>query len=156
MAISRPFLDSQAPTRQEQLLLTIMGVILPPAPLFVMTGPHYTIKTKEFAISCLLTVFPRFLSFTKSLFEILVVFFIFWVIAVSYTIWFIFIGYDKGRNLTRGYVGGDLEVGLDEDNRQGDDITDIPQFSDNEPAKDSPTQDTPKQQDTPEGNKLTA
>lgn len=124
MTLSQPFLQSEIPTRQEQHLLCLMGVFLPPVPFFVLTGPNYTIKTKEFAISTLLTVVPRFLLFSKDFFSMILVFLLFWAILVSYSIWFIYIGLDKGRSVSRGYVAGDLEVGTGEDDHLEVDIAD--------------------------------
>lgn len=88
MAISKAYLDVEDLTYPQKHLMCIMGLILPPVPLFLMTGPRYTVRTKEFWVSILLAL-------------------VFWFFAIVYTVWFIYIGFDEGRK--NGYQRVDAE-----------------------------------------------
>ncbi|CAH2354396.1 hypothetical protein CLIB1423_16S01750 [[Candida] railenensis] len=67
-----PDLEQQPSFRVERpkLFLAIMAFILPPLPLFLLTGPNYTIFTKEIFISLLLTIFGHIPGIIFSLYVI--------------------------------------------------------------------------------------
>lgn len=72
--------------------MCILGLLLPPVPFFLMTGPKFTLRTKEFWISVLLTIFLYFG-------------------AIIYAVWFIYIGFDEGRKTDYQRLDNDLERG---------------------------------------------
>lgn len=67
-----PDLESQSPAdrSRSQLVLAIMALFFPPLPVFLLTGPNYTILTKEVLISILLTIFGHLPGFIFSLYII--------------------------------------------------------------------------------------
>lgn len=47
--------ERENPNFSQKILLVIMGLFIPPLPVFLLTGPNYTILTKEFFVTVLLT-----------------------------------------------------------------------------------------------------
>ncbi|QRG36813.1 hypothetical protein FDK38_001170 [Candidozyma auris] len=78
MAISKAYLNVDDISYTQKHLMCIMGLLLPPVPFFLMTGPNYTFKTKEFFICVLLMI-------------------VLWFAAIIYAVWFVYIGFDEGR-----------------------------------------------------------
>lgn len=56
MPISARFAESPLPDTSQKYLLVLMAIFVPPLPIYLLTGPKHTIKTKEFFLSCLLTI----------------------------------------------------------------------------------------------------
>ncbi|KAM9901296.1 hypothetical protein OXX69_008763 [Metschnikowia pulcherrima] len=57
MAISPEFLHSDMPSGVQSFLLVLLALFVPPLPIYLLTGPNHTFKTKEFLICCVLTIF---------------------------------------------------------------------------------------------------
>ncbi|SGZ53604.1 CIC11C00000005343 [Sungouiella intermedia] len=72
MPISPAFLHSQPPNETQKLLLVLLAIFLAPLPFYLLTGPNYTIRTKEFLISFLLTLLVPFGGFLYALYFICV------------------------------------------------------------------------------------
>ncbi|GEQ68164.1 hypothetical protein JCM33374_g1831 [Metschnikowia sp. JCM 33374] len=94
MQVSPEFLRSEIPTGFQSLLLAVLAVFVPPLPIYLLSGPKNTIKTKEFLICCLLT---------------LIVF----IFGTLYAVYFIFVTFPAARR-EAGSEGllrvGDLET----------------------------------------------
>lgn len=89
--ISKVYLHADEQTRTQQHILCLLGIILPPVPIFILTAPKYTVRTKEFWINILLCI-------------------VFYFGAIIHTVWFVYIGFPKGR--LNGYerLENDLEA----------------------------------------------
>ncbi|PVH18182.1 uncharacterized protein CXQ87_001099 [Candidozyma duobushaemuli] len=78
MGISKVYTEVDDLSYTQKHLMCILGILLPPVPFFLMTGPKYTVKTKEFWISVFLMIFL-------------------YIVAIIYVVWFIYIGFEEGR-----------------------------------------------------------
>lgn len=78
MGISKVYTEVDDLSYTQKHLMCILGILLPPVPFFLMTGPKYTVKTKEFWISVFLMIFL-------------------YIVAIVYVVWFIYIGFEEGR-----------------------------------------------------------
>lgn len=78
MAISKAYTEVDDLSYTQKHLMCILGLLLPPVPFFLMTGPRYTVRTKEFWISVLLMI-------------------VFYIAALVYVVWFIYVGFEEGR-----------------------------------------------------------
>lgn len=65
--------DEEFPNRGQRFILCIAAIALPPLPVFLLSGPNYTVFTKEFLITLLLTVFGHLPGAIFALYFIFVV-----------------------------------------------------------------------------------
>lgn len=72
MNVSPAFRQAAPPNETQKLLLVLLAVFLAPLPIYLLTGPKYTIRTKEFLISFLLMLLVPFGGFLYSLYFICV------------------------------------------------------------------------------------
>lgn len=86
--VSPAYLDAESLLLNEKLMLLLFGFFFPPIPFYVMSGPQYTIKTKEFVLALVLT-------------------FTFWGLAVVYMAVFVWRMVPKARLLRAGYIALD-------------------------------------------------
>ncbi|OBA19283.1 hypothetical protein METBIDRAFT_221150 [Metschnikowia bicuspidata var. bicuspidata NRRL YB-4993] len=97
MNISPEFLESDLPSSIQRVLLVLLALFVPPLPIYLLSGPNYSLNTKEFIICCLLTIF-------------------FFVIGVFYSVIFVLLIFptarvEAGRD---GYLRvGDIETQAD-------------------------------------------
>lgn len=82
--ISAAFAEAEMPDATQRLLLVILGLFLPPLPIFMLTGPRYTIWTKEFFIALFLTLFP------------------FFFVGFLYTLYFVCVLFPQSRGIVNG------------------------------------------------------
>lgn len=90
MAVSKAYTEVDNLSYTQKHLMCILGLLLPPVPFFLMTGPRYTVRTKEFWIAVLLTI-------------------VFYIAAVAYAVWFIYVGFEEGRKNQYQRLGEDPE-----------------------------------------------
>lgn len=88
MPISPRFAETPLPTTSQKYLLVLMAVFLPPLPIYLLSGPKHTIKTKEFFLSLLLSI-------------------LMWLAGVLYAIYFICVAFPASKN--EGYFRLDEE-----------------------------------------------
>lgn len=72
MPVSPAFLQTPLPNETQKLLLVLLAIFLAPLPIYLLTGPRYTIRTKEFFISVLLTILIPFGGFLYAVYFILI------------------------------------------------------------------------------------
>ncbi|EEQ40249.1 Proteolipid membrane putative modulator family protein [Clavispora lusitaniae] len=70
MKISSSFAETPLPSTTQKYLLVLMALLLPPLPIFLLTSPKHTIRTKEFFISFLLTFLMYFAGILYSIYFI--------------------------------------------------------------------------------------
>ncbi|PVH18183.1 uncharacterized protein CXQ87_001100 [Candidozyma duobushaemuli] len=108
MGISKAFVNAREPTNEEKTMLYIMAIIAPPCPFFVLTGPEYTCRTWEFALSVALQVLAIVSVIVTG--TVNVVFLLFHLAAFVYSFSFVHSGFQKGRSLSTGYVDDQEET----------------------------------------------
>lgn len=108
MGISKAFVNARAPTKEEKTMLYIMAIIAPPCPFFVLTGPEYTCRTWEFALSVALQVLAIVSILVTGTFN--VGFLLFHFAALVYSFQFVHSGFLRGRSLSTGYVDDQEET----------------------------------------------
>lgn len=74
MPISPAFSQAELPDATQKLLLVLLGVFLPPLPIYLLSGPKYTVWTKEFFVAVLLTLLFFFGGFLYTLYFVCVLF----------------------------------------------------------------------------------
>lgn len=74
MPISAAFADAPLPNDTQRFLLVLLAIFVPPLPIYLMTNPRYTVRTKEFFICLLLSVLVYFGGFLYALYFICVEF----------------------------------------------------------------------------------
>lgn len=102
MRISKAYLEARAFDKNEKTMLYVMALILPPVPLFVMTGPNYTIRTVEFWMATwfqLGAVGSIVITRRLNVFYVL-----FQLAALIYSFRFVHSGFERGRSLSTGYI----------------------------------------------------
>lgn len=72
MPVSPAFLQTPLPNETQKLLLVLLAIFLAPLPFYLLTGPRYTIRTKEFFICVLLTILVPFGGFLYAVYFILI------------------------------------------------------------------------------------
>lgn len=72
MNVSPAFRNTTPPNETQKLLLVLLAVFLAPLPIYLLTGPKYTVRTKEFLLSFLLMILVPFGGFLYSVYFICV------------------------------------------------------------------------------------
>lgn len=96
LTTSPAFRQAALPNETQKLLLVLLAIFVPPLPIYLLTAPRYTIRTKEFLISVLFTLLMPFGGFL-------------------YAIYFICIKLPEALSEGPGHIriGDDLEAGED-------------------------------------------
>lgn len=74
MPISTHFAETPLPTTSQKYLLVLMALFVPPLPIYLLSGPKHTIKTKEFFLSLLLAILVWFAGTLYSIYFVCVAF----------------------------------------------------------------------------------
>lgn len=72
LTVSPAFRQSTPPNETQKLLLLVLAVFVAPLPFYLLTGPKYTVRTKEFFLSLLLTLLVPFGGFLYAVYFICV------------------------------------------------------------------------------------
>lgn len=62
------------PSTSQKYLLVLMAILVPPLPIYLLTGPKHTMKTKEFFLSLLLTILMYLAGMLYSIYFVCVAF----------------------------------------------------------------------------------
>lgn len=54
--ISPEFLEADLPSGIQKFLLVLLAFFVPPLPIYLLSGPRFSFGTKEFIISCVLSI----------------------------------------------------------------------------------------------------
>lgn len=92
--ISPVFLEANVPSTVQNVFLVLLAILVPPLPIYLLTGPNYTVKTKEFLICLIIT-----LCFT--------------LFAVFYALYFVLILFPNANEAREGYIRIDEESPLE-------------------------------------------
>lgn len=86
--ISKDFAHAELPNDTQRLLLVLLAILIPPLPIYMLTAPKYSVRTREFWISVLLM-------------------FVFNIAAIIYLIWFVVKAFPAAREggEGNGYFG---------------------------------------------------
>ncbi|ODV67489.1 hypothetical protein HYPBUDRAFT_152408 [Hyphopichia burtonii NRRL Y-1933] len=71
---SENFRGVDLPNQSQMIILAVLLFFIPPLPIFLLTAPKYTILTKEFLVSVLLTLFGHVPGVLFSLYYVLIEF----------------------------------------------------------------------------------
>lgn len=97
--VSASYQNGHVPNFTQQVILAILGFILPPLPIFLLTSPNYTIFTKEFLVSVILTLLGH-------------------VPGVLFSLYFIFIEYARAHEGAGGPRDGYIRINENDEESQ--------------------------------------
>lgn len=109
--ISRDFAHAELPNDTQRLLLVLLAILVPPLPIYMLTAPKYSVRTREFWISVLL-------MFTIN------------IAAIIYLIWFVIKAFPAARE---GGEGNGYFGVVDQESQAIIDDSAAPDANDNQP-----------------------